>query len=114
MQNKESYFPHESWNGNRQEAVSKDLMSAGTELPVLMDDAQLVTEALGITRLDEAVVYNPKSFELVYHGPVGAELESALQRTLDGSDDSLVTIATNGEIKYTGAGADRIPHTSQM
>ena len=92
------------------EAVSKDLMSAGTELPVLMDDAQLVTEALGITRLDEAVVYNPKSFELVYRGPVGAELESALQRTLDGSDDSLVTIATNGiEIKYTGAGADRIP-----
>ena len=92
------------------EAVSKDLMSVGTELPVLMDDAQLVTEALGITRLDEAVVYNPKSFELVYRGPVGAELESALQRTLDGSDDSLVTIATNGiEIKYTGAGADRIP-----
>ena len=39
-----------------------------------MDDAQLVTEALGITRLDEAVVYNPKSFELVYRGPVGAEL----------------------------------------
>ena len=75
-----------------------------------MDDAQLVTEALGITRLDEAVVYNPKSFELVYRGPVGAELESALQRTLDGSDDSLITIATNGiEIKYTGAGADRIP-----
>ena len=92
------------------EAVSKDLMSVGTELPVLMDDAQLVTEALGITRLDEAVVYNPKSFELVYRGPVGAELESALQRTLDGSDDSLVTIATNGiEIKYIGAGADRIP-----
>ena len=78
------------------EAVSKDLMSVGTELPVLMDDAQLVTEALGITRLYEAVVYNPKSFELVYRGPVGAELESALQRTLDGSDDSLVTIATNG------------------
>ena len=40
------------------EAVSQDLVSLGTELPVLMDDAQLVTEALGVTRLDEAVVYN--------------------------------------------------------
>jgi hypothetical protein len=92
------------------EAVSLDLVSLGVELPVLMDDAQLVTEALGITRLDEAVVYNPKSFELVYRGSAGAELETALQRTLEGSDDSLVTIATGGdEIKYTGAGADQVP-----
>ena len=28
-------FPHESWNGNRPRSSSKDLMSAGTELPVL-------------------------------------------------------------------------------
>ena len=92
------------------EAVSQDLISLGTELPVLMDDAQLVTEALGVTRLDEAVVYNPKSFELIYRGPTGSELEAAVKRTLDGSDDSLVTIATDGsEIKYTGAGTDRVP-----
>ena len=44
------------------EAVSQDLVSLGVELPVLMDDAQLVTEALGITRLNEAVVYNPNSY----------------------------------------------------
>ena len=40
-------------------AVSQDLASMGVEIPVLMDDAQLVSEALGFTRLDEAVVYNP-------------------------------------------------------
>ena len=56
-------------------AVSEDIASLGAEFPVLMDDAQLATEALGITRLDQAVVYDPKSFELVYRGPVGAELE---------------------------------------
>jgi hypothetical protein len=92
------------------EAVSLDLVSLGVELPVLMDDAQLVTEALGITRLDEAVVYNPKTFELIYRGPAEAELEAALQRVLDGSDNSLVAIATDGnKIKYTGAGVGQVP-----
>jgi mono/diheme cytochrome c family protein len=92
------------------EAVSNDLASLGSELPVLMDDAQLVTEALGITRLDEAVVYDPKSFELIFRGPVGAELEASLARLLDGSDDSLLTVATTGVgIEYTGAGSDAAP-----
>ena len=91
-------------------AVSQDLASIGVELPVLMDDTQLVSEALGFTRLDEAVVYNPKSFELLYRGPTGSELEAAVQRALVGSDDSLLTMTTDGsEIEYTGAGADQIP-----
>jgi len=91
-------------------AVSEDIASLGAEFPVLMDDAQLATEALGITRLDQAVVYDPKSFELVYRGPVGAELETALKRTIDGSDDSLVALETTGaEIEYTGAGTNQVP-----
>ena len=91
-------------------AVSEDIASLGAEFPVLMDDAQLATEALGITRLDQAVVYDPKSFELVYRGPVGAELETALKRTIDGSDDSLVVLETTGaEIEYTGAGTNQVP-----
>ena len=40
------------------EAVTADITSLGADFPVLMDDAQLTTEALGITRLDEAVVYD--------------------------------------------------------
>ena len=92
------------------EAVSSDLTSLGSTLPVLMDDAQLVTEALGITRLDEAVIYNPKSFELIYRGPLGSQLEASLTRLLEGSDDSILTVATSGtEIAYTGAGADKTP-----
>ena len=92
------------------EAVSQDLASMGVELPVLMDDAQLVAEALGFTRLDEAVVYNPKSFELIYRGPTGSDLEAAVLRALEGSDHSLVTMTTDGsEIEYSGVGADKVP-----
>lgn len=92
------------------EAVSADIAALGVEYPVLMDDAQLATEALGITRLDEAVVYDPSSFEMVYRGPTDAELTAAVQRLLDGGDDSLVAVATDGAaIQYTGPGTDAAP-----
>lgn len=92
------------------EAVTADIAALGVDLPVLMDDAQLASEALGLTRLDEAVVYDPNSFEMIYRGPTGAELESAIQRILDGSDDSLVTIETDGAtIHYSGPGIDAAP-----
>ena len=38
-------------------AVAADIGSV--DMQVLMDDAQLVSEMLGLTRLDEAVLYNP-------------------------------------------------------
>jgi hypothetical protein len=75
-----------------------------------MDDAQLASEALGLTRLDEAVVYDPKSFEMIYRGPVATELESSIQRLLNGSDDSLITLSTSGaSIEFTGTGVHMAP-----
>ena len=61
-------------------------------LPVLMDDAQLVTEQLGISRLDEVVVYDPASFEISYRGPVQAEAATAIQQLIDDVDADLVAI----------------------
>ena len=91
-------------------AVSQDITALGAELPVLMDDAQLASEALGLTRLDEAVVYDPKSFEMIYRGPVATELESSIQRLLNGSDDSLITMSTSGaSIEFTGTGVHTAP-----
>jgi len=62
-------------------AVAADIGSV--DMPVLMDDAQLVSEMLGLTRLDEAVLYNPSTFELLYRGPA-AGIESAIEQTLAG------------------------------
>ncbi|MEO1931218.1 MAG: c-type cytochrome, partial [Pseudohongiella sp.] len=85
-------------------AVQADLGSV--ELPVLMDDAQLVSEMLGLTRLDEAVVYSPKSFEVLYRGPVSEQLEASIQQTLNGDSSELVSIATSGAtIEYSNLAA---------
>ena len=77
------------------DAVAADIAALGTDLPVLMDDAQLVTEALGLTRLDEAVVYDPRSFEMLYRGEADG-LTSALEQAIAGNDSDLVASTTNG------------------
>jgi mono/diheme cytochrome c family protein len=72
---------------------------------VLMDDAQLVSEMLGLTRLDEAVLYNPSTFELLYRGPA-AGIESAIEQTLAGEKFDLISSATMGKaIDYRNASA---------
>lgn len=75
------------------DAVAADL---NADLPVLMDDAQIVSEALGLSKMDEAVVYSPKSFEIVYRGPVQSELAQAIDSLIAGENPELVALATNG------------------
>ena len=76
----------------------------GVQIPVLMDDAQLVSQALGLSHMDQAVVYDPANFEVVYRGPVQQQLEQALRRLKAGESVDLVQIASHGDsIKYGGA-----------
>ncbi|MCG8413795.1 MAG: c-type cytochrome [Pseudomonadales bacterium] len=85
------------------EAVGADLAALGVDLPVLMDDTSLVAEQLGLTRLDEVVVYDPASFEISYRGPVQGETATAIQQLIDGVDADLLTIAGSGAMIETNA-----------
>jgi len=67
-----------------------------SDLQVLMDDAQVVSEALGLSTMDEAVVYNPQNFEMAYRGPIQAELNAAIDGLLAGENRDLVTVAGSG------------------
>ena len=80
------------------EAVVADLAEMGVELPVLMDDTHLVTEALGVTRMDEVVVYDPSSFEISYRGPIQAATETAITGLLNGERSDLVAVAGTGSM----------------
>ena len=77
--------------------VQSEVAALGLDLPVLMDDAQLVTEMLGITRLDDAVLYNPTNFELLYRGPI-ADIESSLKQLLAGEKFEMISVASNGTV----------------
>jgi peroxiredoxin len=42
----------------------------GYELPILMDTNQLVGEQLGVTRTAEVIVIDPKTWKIIYRGPI--------------------------------------------
>lgn len=84
--------------------VASSLAAKGVDASVLMDDTQLVTEMLGIQRMDEVVLYNPSSFELLYRGPAGDQLEAGIKAALNGEKSDLVTAAASGaEIEFINA-----------
>ncbi|MEX0619403.1 MAG: c-type cytochrome [Pseudohongiellaceae bacterium] len=78
------------------EAVQAEAERLGIELPVLMDDSQLVSESLGASRIGEAIIYDPASFEVHFRGPVQAALEPALQEFLGEGTVSNGAVATDG------------------
>jgi len=78
------------------DTVAQDVARLGVDLPVLMDDTHLITEQLGITRMDEVVVYDPASFEISYRGPIQAETADTIQQLIDGVDADLLAIAGTG------------------
>src|SRR6185437_15927699 len=65
------------------EAIQAEAVKAGYMIPVLMDSNQIIGESLGVTRSAEAIVINPKTWQVAYHGPV-AGLAAALDATLAG------------------------------
>ena len=54
------------------EALAAKATQAGIGLPILMDETQLVGEALGITRNGEVLIANPQGWKIAYRGGVGA------------------------------------------
>lgn len=80
---------------NNREAVQAKVAEYGVETPVLMDNARVISEALGITNVGQVLIYDPKSFTVEYSGDV-ANAEKALSEILAGDDVTTTSVATNG------------------
>jgi peroxiredoxin/mono/diheme cytochrome c family protein len=50
--------------------IQAEAKAYGYDLPILMDSNQLVGEQLGVTRTAEAIVIDPKTWKIVYRGPI--------------------------------------------
>jgi hypothetical protein len=68
----------------------------GTEIPVLIDDVQTVSESIGIEYIGEAVIYDPKSFRVIYRGDAGMPLNDALAQVAAGDPVSYALVETQG------------------
>ena len=63
-----------------QDSVNKEAAEFGFGLPVLLDRTQKVGESFGVDRTAEVFVIDPKSWTLVYHGPIDDRLNYETQR----------------------------------
>ncbi|MFM1896802.1 MAG: hypothetical protein RLZZ385_1876 [Pseudomonadota bacterium] len=79
------------------DSVREELAQLGIDMPVLMDDAQIVSAALGIDTTGEVFLFDPKKFTVEFRGPLGAGLEQALQEILAGKPVSTSRLAVAGE-----------------
>src|SRR5277367_1831666 len=62
------------------ESVAREVAEFNFGLRVMLDPRQKVGEALGVDRTAEVYVIDPKSWTLVYHGPIDDRLNYESQR----------------------------------
>ncbi|GFE78834.1 thiol-disulfide isomerase [Steroidobacter agaridevorans] len=62
------------------ELVAKEASEFKIDFPILLDDSQLIGEALGVVRTSEVFVIDPKGWQLKYRGPMDDRLSYERQR----------------------------------
>ena len=96
------------------EAIQAEVQKAGYAAPVLMDSYQLVGEGLGVTRSGEAFVINPKTWSVVYRGPV-AGAQAALDAFLAGKPAPASAAVNNGApIAFPERGITKISYAKDV
>ena len=81
-QDKVKFFLLNPTGTDTRDAVQKQLEAYGVDFPVLMDDTQLVAEALGVKATGEIFLLQPGTSEVLYRGPAGKHFERALAAVL--------------------------------
>lgn len=62
------------------ELVAKEASDFKIDFPILLDESQLIGEALGVVRTSEVFVIDPKGWKLKYRGPMDDRLSYERQR----------------------------------
>src|SRR5712675_525319 len=65
---------------DKSDAIAQEAKEFAFDIPVLVDETQLVGESLGLNRTAEVLVIDPKSWTLAYRGPVDDKLSYEKQR----------------------------------
>ena len=64
------------------DAVAKEAAEYNFDIPVLLDSNQLVGEQLGVTRTGEFFVIDPKTWKVVYRGPLDDRRDYGVQKAV--------------------------------
>lgn len=67
---------------DKRDAVAAEAKEFNVDFPILLDEAQLIGESLGVVRTSEVFVIDPKGWKLVYRGPMDDRLSYEKQRQI--------------------------------
>jgi hypothetical protein len=62
------------------DAIAQEAAEFGIDFPILVDETQLIGESLGVARTADVFVIDPKTWKLMYRGPVDDRLAYGAQR----------------------------------
>ncbi len=82
---------------NDRDQVRAEMQQLGISIPVLMDDSQVIAEAMGIDKTAEVFLYDSKKYTVEFRGPAGNEFEQAMLAMLDGKSVSNPVVAVSGD-----------------
>ena len=60
--------------------IAKEADEFGIDFPIMKDEGQKLAKALGVERTAEAFVFNPKTKEVLFRGPINDQLGYETQR----------------------------------
>jgi hypothetical protein len=88
----------------------------GASIPVLLDETQLVSEALQLKRAGEVLVIDPKGWKIAYRGP-SDRLTGALDSVLAGQPVAKAQVAVRGcsvKVAKQGHGGAKVSYSEQI
>ena len=102
------FFLINSMGLRNREEVQAEMDRLGTQIPVLMDDSQIIGEALGIQRSAEFILFDPSSFTVIHRGSLTGETESILNSIVAGEKFTAPkTLEVGQAINYAAANNHR-------
>ena len=78
------------------EALRAARASTGLDLPMLIDDGQLVSETLQLSTSGEVIVLDPQRLNVLYRGPLSAQTNAVIAAELAGGVDETTIVAASG------------------
>lgn len=75
--------------------------ATGLDMPLLIDDGQLVSETLSLSKAGEVVVLDPQRLSLLYRGPLSEAVGEVLSAELNGGvEETTVAAASGCDLQY--------------
>jgi hypothetical protein len=101
--------------GQDRASVAADVAALGVDIPVLIDDVRAVSESIGIEHIGEAIVYDPKSFRVVYRGETDKGLADAIAQVVAGQAVSNPRVAVQGtSVVYPQRDVTSVSYTNDI